>query len=95
MLESGAVRSEEDLLVVPADLRRQFDLALRLTAMLRETSRRKLARLNREATRLFEIIEGCDRAPTTQAVASVADLEQRVKATPSSAEAERAQNRAQ
>ncbi len=75
-------------------LEQQLSLSLRLADMMSEAYEalsnagtsptspglnNSLQRLNRELTRVFEVIQGSDNAPTTQAVAATHELERQWK----------------
>jgi photosystem II stability/assembly factor-like uncharacterized protein len=62
-----------------AGLKQQFDLAMRVAGMMDRTKSPQQARWNRQLSRLLEIIEGADAAPTPQAVAAVQELQLKVK----------------
>jgi hypothetical protein len=72
-----------------AVLAQQFSLATRLATMLNDSyaawqqasgdAKRDLARLNADLVTAYDVVEGADAAPTTQAVTTVAGLEQRWK----------------
>ncbi len=76
-----------------AGLTEQLSLSLRLSEMMSETSnalskagrsaspeaKSSLENLNRDLSRVFEVIQGSDNAPTTQAVAAVGELERQWK----------------
>jgi hypothetical protein len=57
----------------PADLKRQFDLAMEVVAMMRA------GKPSGPLVRLLGTIEGCDEAPTPQMAAAVAELRNRPK----------------
>ncbi|MGA8029439.1 MAG: glycoside hydrolase [Bryobacteraceae bacterium] len=59
-----------------ADLQEQLSLSLRVSGMMSTADQN----LSRELLQVFEVIEGSDDAPTSQAKAAVDDLEKRVQA---------------
>jgi photosystem II stability/assembly factor-like uncharacterized protein len=63
-------------------LKQQFELAMQVVEMLRETRRRNLGRLNGELTRVLEVIEGADAAPTPQMAAAVEELKEKIRQAP-------------
>jgi hypothetical protein len=80
--------------ITPPGLARQFTLASKLAGMMNrsyaaignipESKDRKLhadlIALNGDLATAFDVVEGADRAPTTQAIAAVAHLERRMNA---------------
>jgi len=63
-----------------ANLQRQFDLAMEVTDLMSRAKSPEQARLNSDLARVLEVIEGADAAPTQQAVATVAELRERLRA---------------
>jgi len=63
----------------PAGLKQQFDLAMKVMAMMKGTQSPEQSRLNGELGRLLDAIEGSDSAPTPAMVAAVAQVQQRAK----------------
>jgi len=64
-----------------AGLQEQFRLATKITSMLHQSAQpanEDLKKLNGQLVEVLEVIEGADATPTTQAVATVADLERRL-----------------
>ncbi|HLY15701.1 MAG TPA: hypothetical protein VKR61_00695 [Bryobacteraceae bacterium] len=66
------VKMDPRVKTLPADLKRQFDLASQVVAMMNKSRSGELGRL-------LETIQGTDSAPTPAMVAAVADAEQRSK----------------
>jgi photosystem II stability/assembly factor-like uncharacterized protein len=62
-----------------AGLRQQFDLAMRVVAMMHESRERKRDSLNEELSHLLEVVEGADREPTAAMIAAVRALQERLK----------------
>jgi hypothetical protein len=72
--------------ITPLGLQQQFALATRIATMMNatfEANRAKpsadLVALNADLATAYDVVEGADRAPTSQAVRAVATLEQRVR----------------
>jgi hypothetical protein len=62
----------------PLGLRQQFALATKIVEMMHRSYAAKLTDLNTDLAAALDIVEGTDRAPTTQATKAVADLERRL-----------------
>jgi len=83
------VKMDPRITTPAAGLAQQFSLATRLATMLNDSyaawqqasgdAKRDLARLNADLVTAYDVVEGADAAPTTQAVTTVAGLEQRWK----------------
>jgi photosystem II stability/assembly factor-like uncharacterized protein len=84
-----AVKMDPRITTTAAGLAQQFSLATRLATMMNESyaawqhatgdARRDLATLNADLTTAYDVIEGADAAPTSQAATTVTALEQRWK----------------
>jgi photosystem II stability/assembly factor-like uncharacterized protein len=59
-------------------LQQQFALATKIVDMMRRSYAAKLTDLNNDLAAALDVVEGSDRAPTTQATKAVADLERRL-----------------
>jgi photosystem II stability/assembly factor-like uncharacterized protein len=59
----------------PADLKRQFDLAMTVVQMMGRNKSPDKARVNGELSRLLEAIEGADMAPTPRMQSAVSEFE--------------------
>jgi hypothetical protein len=78
--------------ITPLGLAQQFTLATKIAAMMNRTfaavshaanpddRNSALLALNTDLATAYDVVEGADRAPTTQAVKAVTQLEQRVSA---------------
>jgi len=77
--------------ITPPGLAQQFHLAMKIATLMNRTfaaisraanpaSRSDLVALNTDLATAYDVVEGADRAPTTQAAKAVAHLEQRASA---------------
>ena len=77
--------------ITPIGLAQQFTLATKIAGMMNTTfaaiaraepaaSKSDLIALNNDLATAYDVVEGADRAPTTQAATAVAHLEQRLNA---------------
>lgn len=62
-----------------AELKLQFDQAMKVVALMARAQSGGKADLNGELARLLDVIEGCDCAPTPQVVVAVAEIEKKLK----------------
>jgi hypothetical protein len=87
--EPLAVKMDPRITTAAAGLTQQFSLATRLATMMNDSyaawqhasgdARRDLATFNADLATAYDIVEGADAAPTSQAVTTVAGLERRGK----------------
>jgi len=80
MSQPLTVRMDPRASVTPLGLQQQFTLATKIVEMMHRSFEAKLESLNGDLAAALDVIEGADRAPTTQAVKAVANLEKRLTA---------------
>ena len=92
MTQPLTVKMDPRATITPAGLARQFTLATKIAGMMNQTvaaisasspassAQADLTTLNNNLITAYDVVEGADRAPTTQAGAAVAHLEQRLRA---------------
>ena len=64
--------------ITPLGLQQQFTLGTKIVAMMHRSFEAKLTDLNNDLATALDVVQGADRAPTTQAAKAVADLERRL-----------------
>jgi hypothetical protein len=66
--------------ITPLGLQQQFTLGSRIVSLMHKSYEAKLTDLSNDLATALDVVQGADRAPTTQATKAVADLERRVNA---------------
>ena len=74
------VKMDPRAAITAAGLLRQFTLATKIVDMMHRSYVAKLNDLNGDLATALDVVEGADRAPTTQAAIAVANLERRLTA---------------
>ncbi len=64
--------------ITPLGLQQQFTLGTKIVDLMHRSFEAKLTDLNNDLATALDVVQGADRAPTTQATKAVADLERRL-----------------